>query len=293
MPLVAAKCTQCGQNLQIDDAKEAAVCPYCDTPFITEKAINNYKLEIGNVVVEGVSVETKLNNAEVFYKMHGNANRARELFEEVVDIAPADWRGWWGLVRISTQEFTRVRIGSEHVARIEYNANCAFNCVKDSDPAIFNVLQEQWNSYLARINSEWREGVVDDLSQAVREKERIEAEIKDKSRRMQDLSASLTTAENDLRHCSMSKFTPGAWAYVVSIVLCAVYGLGLIVLIPLVARYIYLWDKGKKLGVQVKDLRLRRDTLSSEVYSLQNELEKQKKKIDSIEHTLKYTGENI
>lgn len=42
MPLVAAKCTQCGANLQIDSAKDAAVCPYCNTPFVTEKAINNY-----------------------------------------------------------------------------------------------------------------------------------------------------------------------------------------------------------------------------------------------------------
>jgi len=82
MPLVAAKCTQCGSNLQVDSSKEATICPYCGTPFITEKAINNYKVEIGSVVVEGVSVETKLNNAETFFKLHGDTDKARELFEE-------------------------------------------------------------------------------------------------------------------------------------------------------------------------------------------------------------------
>lgn len=42
MPLVQAKCTNCGANIQVDDAKEAAICEYCGTPFIVEKAVNNY-----------------------------------------------------------------------------------------------------------------------------------------------------------------------------------------------------------------------------------------------------------
>ncbi len=53
MPLVPAKCTQCGANLQIDPANEATICPSCNTPFITEKAINNYNTtnvtNIGNI----------------------------------------------------------------------------------------------------------------------------------------------------------------------------------------------------------------------------------------------------
>ncbi|MGY3665393.1 MAG: hypothetical protein ACXAHE_16460 [Roseburia sp. 1XD42-69] len=42
MPLVAAKCTQCGANIEVDDSKEAGICKYCGTAFITEKAITNY-----------------------------------------------------------------------------------------------------------------------------------------------------------------------------------------------------------------------------------------------------------
>ena len=42
MPLVPAKCTNCGANLTIDSTKDAAICEYCHTPFVTEKAINNY-----------------------------------------------------------------------------------------------------------------------------------------------------------------------------------------------------------------------------------------------------------
>lgn len=42
MPIIPAKCTNCGASLEIDSAKDAAVCPYCGSAFIVEKAINNY-----------------------------------------------------------------------------------------------------------------------------------------------------------------------------------------------------------------------------------------------------------
>ena len=48
MPLVAAKCTQCSANIEVDDTKEAGICKYCGTAFITEKAINNYNTYITN-----------------------------------------------------------------------------------------------------------------------------------------------------------------------------------------------------------------------------------------------------
>ena len=48
MPMVPAKCTQCGGNLTVDSEKEAAICQYCGTPFIVEKAINNYNTTVIN-----------------------------------------------------------------------------------------------------------------------------------------------------------------------------------------------------------------------------------------------------
>ena len=42
MPLVPAICTQCGSPIQVDDSKEAGICPHCGTAFITEKVVNNY-----------------------------------------------------------------------------------------------------------------------------------------------------------------------------------------------------------------------------------------------------------
>lgn len=42
MPFVAAKCTNCGAVLSVNNTKDAWICNYCQTPFIVEKAINNY-----------------------------------------------------------------------------------------------------------------------------------------------------------------------------------------------------------------------------------------------------------
>ena len=44
MPLIVARCTNCGGDIQVDSKKDAQICKYCDTAFIVEKAINNYNI---------------------------------------------------------------------------------------------------------------------------------------------------------------------------------------------------------------------------------------------------------
>ncbi len=39
MPIVEAKCPNCGAKLSVDNEKDAAVCEFCGTPYIVEKAI--------------------------------------------------------------------------------------------------------------------------------------------------------------------------------------------------------------------------------------------------------------
>lgn len=48
MPLVDAKCTNCGAPLKVDSGKDAAICRYCGSAFIVEKAIQNYYFS-GNI----------------------------------------------------------------------------------------------------------------------------------------------------------------------------------------------------------------------------------------------------
>jgi DNA-directed RNA polymerase subunit RPC12/RpoP len=44
MALIAAKCTQCGAELQVESTNDATICSYCGSPFITQKAINHYQV---------------------------------------------------------------------------------------------------------------------------------------------------------------------------------------------------------------------------------------------------------
>lgn len=60
MPLVKAQCTNCGASLEVDSSKEAAICPHCNTPYIVEKAINNYTTNVtNNINAENVVINAK------------------------------------------------------------------------------------------------------------------------------------------------------------------------------------------------------------------------------------------
>ncbi|WP_026664822.1 hypothetical protein [Butyrivibrio sp. FC2001] len=45
MGLVGGKCPYCGANLTVDSSKDAAICQYCGSPFIVEKAIVNWNIQ--------------------------------------------------------------------------------------------------------------------------------------------------------------------------------------------------------------------------------------------------------
>lgn len=77
MPLVQAKCTNCGANLEIDNTKDAAICPYCGTAFIVEKAINNYnttnQIHAGTVNIYGGNSADFVIRGGVLEKYNGAA----------------------------------------------------------------------------------------------------------------------------------------------------------------------------------------------------------------------------
>ncbi len=54
MPFVEAKCTNCGATLVVDSAKDAAICEFCGSAFIVEKAINNYNITNHNHITANV-----------------------------------------------------------------------------------------------------------------------------------------------------------------------------------------------------------------------------------------------
>lgn len=52
--LVPAICPQCGAKVDVDPAKDAVICEYCNTPFSVEKAINNYNINKTTIINNNV-----------------------------------------------------------------------------------------------------------------------------------------------------------------------------------------------------------------------------------------------
>jgi tetratricopeptide (TPR) repeat protein len=100
MPLVAAKCTECGAAVKVDAEKKAAVCESCGNAFIIEDAINNFNTQyfttneiqadtvnITNVSRDGTDIEPLEKRAKMYIE-GGNWRQAYEYYDKILDINP-------------------------------------------------------------------------------------------------------------------------------------------------------------------------------------------------------------
>ena len=65
MALVNAICTSCNKTVEVDNSKEAWVCPHCSTPFIVEKAVKKYKSQHKEVARKVMAVKKNSNDFEI------------------------------------------------------------------------------------------------------------------------------------------------------------------------------------------------------------------------------------
>ena len=89
MPLLPCKCPNCGAELEVDKSNETAVCKYCDTPFIMEKAISNFA-GVNLVMENGVSLE----NLYILARRALKAEKfedASNFYRDILKRAPNDW----------------------------------------------------------------------------------------------------------------------------------------------------------------------------------------------------------
>ncbi len=91
MAMIAAKCTNCGANIQVDETKEAGICESCGTAFITEKAINNYivnntyNIDNANIVLPQKNINNLINLGNEEYRNRRYTN-ADKYYREVLEI---------------------------------------------------------------------------------------------------------------------------------------------------------------------------------------------------------------
>ncbi len=132
MPLVAAQCTNCGAALQVDNSKDAAVCQYCGSAFIVEKAIHNYeinntyKIENANIIVnDEKSFAKRMAAAEEYLYQLKEYKAAYDIFNEIESLAPTNYKVWYGKICSQTKDFN-----ADVVADIVVNNRKAYESMK-------------------------------------------------------------------------------------------------------------------------------------------------------------------
>ena len=80
---VPAVCPKCGGQLEVNPAEEAAVCKYCGTPFIVDKAIQQYNVEHAHIDhVDNVHVDLKGSVDSVVGMIEREIDKSRESSKE-------------------------------------------------------------------------------------------------------------------------------------------------------------------------------------------------------------------
>lgn len=146
MPLVAAQCTNCGAALQVDNSKDAAVCQYCGSAFIVEKAIHNYeinntyRIENANIIVnDEKSFAKRMAAAEEYLYQLKEYNAAYEIFNEIESLAPTNYKVWYGKICSQTKDFN-----ADVVADIVVNNRKAYeNMKRDFSNAVATAMGEE------------------------------------------------------------------------------------------------------------------------------------------------------
>lgn len=114
MPLIAAKCTNCGGVLEVDSSKDAAICPFCNTPYVVEKAISNYhitnNIHAASVNIHGASADDLFRDAQTFTELGAYKDAAKK-YMQMMTAFPADPRGSMGVVRLAIEHSTPLNGG--------------------------------------------------------------------------------------------------------------------------------------------------------------------------------------
>ena len=194
MPLVPAICTQCGARLEVDPNCEAAICKYCNTPFITEKAINNYNTtyvtNIGHLHADVVHInddssrDSRVKSGETFLKFNDYTS-AEEVFSKLTKECPYDYRGWWGLVRVYSRKFTDFSIGRPELSKMKsmYDKACTV-----ATPQEKSAMDAEYKPYSAQLERRLSERLNDTRQRMQQESYEFEAQKRNLESRINALT---------------------------------------------------------------------------------------------------------
>lgn len=282
MPLVNAKCTNCGAPLQVDNIKEAAICPFCNSAYIVEKAIQNYNYYVTqNIKANNVNVTAKgdaekerlLHNAETNMGFK-DYDKAYDIYIQVTEDYPDDYRGWYGLTSIITGNFTKYALEHRTYREATGFMGKALMCVTpDKKDYIKNV----WDSFLAKRSEH--------LSQAKRKIESNDIELaelytqlSDENRMLTFIKTKIINISNDaiMGICIVSILIIAAIIFIANPegklnVMFAIFGSAILIPISIPVCEAIRDSKNKKVNMEIQEQEKIISRLKNKIDSLETE----------------------
>ncbi len=205
MPLVPAKCVNCGAALEVDPSLVKAVCPHCHTTYLVQDAINHFvsnqytKIEHVHAdviqMVDENSAENKARSGDAFLRM-GDYRSARNMYEQITRQAPYDARGWWGLVRVDSKEFQDLTVSEQALAQMRASYDKARMFSHEPE-----LIGRTWDAYEASVRAKLA-AAEEERQRQLREAKRAEEERRENERRQKVYDEAAGKAQDkDARVC--------------------------------------------------------------------------------------------
>lgn len=115
MNLISAKCPNCGANIKVDGESKTGRCEFCGAEYITQDVVNQYSVNNHYSTVQyvtkniaggtGLEAEEYIRNGDVFISLN-MYDKAKKAYSQAIELNPGDWRGWFGMVKACTKNFT-------------------------------------------------------------------------------------------------------------------------------------------------------------------------------------------
>ena len=109
------------------------------------KRKRSYQADEVSMQSDPMSIERKLNNAETYITL-GEKKKAEEVYQEIISEFTGDYRGWWGMFLMLTDNLNRTDISLDELQMAVKYAGNALKLVTA------NVLLEKQNQYNTYIN---------------------------------------------------------------------------------------------------------------------------------------------
>lgn len=190
------QCSVCGGALVMSDDGEKAVCESCGMSFKKE-TVKKMIMELsGPVKVEGIqNSDSLVDRAETFLRL-GEMRKAEEAFRKLTDEYPADYRGWWGLTRLTDwhRYFYNNGLGDATMPTV---CNRALKFAPEETKA---AIQDYFDKQVQFIKSETDRQLLEEAAanQQEAERQKQEAEKQAELRRQQEEKAAVERQKAEL-----------------------------------------------------------------------------------------------